>query len=190
MSVKKSIKLTANDKKVLHYLIEHGRMADSETARKLRITPQAILKIRTKLEKAGIIEGYRPMVNYKNLGVNVMAWTVVKYLPAVWEEYSESELNEKLRKHPYIIWGCRVPESDATHILLYGFRDLKQMDEHFMRIQTKLSKILDIKNIYSFSVEQLIKYSPQSLFHTILEDKDFFSESLFLDKLLSKKRKK
>jgi len=181
------IRLTNNDKKVLHFLIESGRMSDSDAGRKLGITPQAVLKIRQKLEKAGIIEGYRPKINYQKLGIKVMAWAVLKYLPVVWEEYTEDEIREKLNKHPYIIWGSRVPESDATHILLYGFKDMKQMDDHFMRIQTKLSNILEIKKIYPFSVEHLIKYSPQDLFHTTLLGKDFRSETLYSDKLLSKK---
>jgi len=83
------------------------------------------------------------------------------------------QIREKVRQHKYIIWGCRIPKSDATHILLYGFKDMKQMDKHFLRVQTKLSKILEIKKIYHFSVEQIIKDSPEGLFLTVLENKDF-----------------
>ena len=42
-------------------------MSDSDAARRLNVTPQAVLKIRNKLEKAGIIEGYTPKINYKKL---------------------------------------------------------------------------------------------------------------------------
>ena len=124
---KPSIRLTRNDMHVLKQLIGHGRISDSATAEKIGVTPQAVLKIRNKLEEAGIIESYMPKVNYKKLGINAMAWAVVRFLPATWGEYSEEQIREKVRQHRYIIWGCRIPESDATHILLYGFKDMKQM---------------------------------------------------------------
>ena len=183
-----SIRLTRNDKYVLKQLIEHGRISDSATAKKIGVTPQAVLKIRNKLEDAGVIEGYTPKINYKKLGINVMAWTVVRFLPATWEEYSEEQIRKKVIEHKYIIWGCRIPESDATHILLYGFKDMKQMDNHFLRVQTKLSKIIEIKKIYPFSVEQIIKDSPEELFRIILDKKDFFTDKLFKGSPLLKKR--
>ena len=37
------IRLTNNDKKVLHYLIEQGRVSDSYVAKKLKVTRQALL---------------------------------------------------------------------------------------------------------------------------------------------------
>lgn len=186
---KSSIRLTRNDKYVLRRLIEHARISDSSAAKEMGVTPQAVLKIRKKLEEAGIIEGYIPKINYKKSGVKVMAWALVRFLPAVWEEYSEAEIRETVRQHRYIIWGCRIPESDATHILLYGFRDIKQMDEHFLRVQTKLPKILEIKKIYPFSVDQVIKDSPEGLFHNILDEKDFFTDMLFKDSSLLIKKK-
>ena len=61
------------------------------------------------------------------------------------------------------------------------------MDEHFLRVQTKLSKIIEIKKIYNFSVEQVIKDSPLGLFYNILDEEDFFTQELFPgSKLLNK----
>jgi DNA-binding Lrp family transcriptional regulator len=181
---KVSIRLTRNDRYVLKQLIEHGRVPDSAAAREIGITPQAVLKIRNKLEEAGIIEGYSPKINYKLLGINVMALAIMKVLPAAWEVYSEADFRKKIQQNPYIIWGSRILKSDAAHILLYGFRDMKQMDEHFFRVQTKLAKIVEIKEIYSFSVDMILKNSPEGLFHKILEKKDFFTDSLFDDSSL------
>jgi len=184
-----SIRLTRNDRYVLKRLIEYGRIPDSSAAKEIGVTPQAVLKIRNKLEEAGIIEGYTPKINYEMLGIKVMAFTIMKILPAAWEEYSETDIREKIRQNPYIIWGCRILESDAAHILLYGFRDVKQMNEHFLRVQTKLAKIIEIKKIYSFSVDMIIKDSPEGLFYNILDKKDFFTEMLFNDSSLLIKKK-
>ena len=63
------------------------------------------------------------------------------------------------------------------------------MDEHFLRVQTKLPKILEIKKIYPFSVDQVIKDSPEGLFQNILDEKDFFTDTLFKDSSLLIKKK-
>lgn len=55
---KLSIRLTRNDKYVLRRLIEHARISDSSATKEIGVTPQAVLKIRKKLEETGIIEGY------------------------------------------------------------------------------------------------------------------------------------
>jgi len=181
------VRLTRNDKYVLRYLIDHGKVSDSEIAKKLHVSPQAVLKIRNKLDKLGIIEGFKPRINYKKLGINVMALAAIRILPAAWQEYTRAQINKKFSENAYIIWACRLPESDATHLLLYGFRDIKQMDDHFLRVQTKLARIVEIKHMHSFSVEQIIKDSPESLFRLTLENKDFYTDSLFKgSKLLNK----
>jgi Lrp/AsnC family leucine-responsive transcriptional regulator len=182
------IHLTKHEKKVLHKLMEDARVSDSSIAREMGISSQAILKIRHKLEDSGLVKGYKPIIDYKKLGINVMAWVVLKVLPDVWSEYSDSQIRDKIRHHPYVVWSCEIPEAEATHILLYGFRSLNEMDRHFIRVKTKLSKIFEIIKINPFSVEQIIKNSPTELFSIVLDDKDFFVDKLFSDsKYLSKK---
>jgi hypothetical protein len=65
-------------------------------------------------------------------------------LPGAWDHYSDAEISEKLRKHAYIIMAAKYPSSEATHILLYGFRDNKQMDEHFIKVRKNYIKSLNL----------------------------------------------
>lgn len=46
---KPPVRLTRNDRYVLKQLIDHGRISDSATAKKIGVSPQAVLKIRNKL---------------------------------------------------------------------------------------------------------------------------------------------
>jgi len=53
-------KLTANDKAVLKRILDLKKIPDSEIAKSMNLSPQAIFKIRSKLEDCGIIKGYMP----------------------------------------------------------------------------------------------------------------------------------
>ena len=49
-------KLTKNDQEVLKNIIKHAKIPDSEIAKRMKLSPQAVFKIRKKLEESGIIE--------------------------------------------------------------------------------------------------------------------------------------
>jgi DNA-binding Lrp family transcriptional regulator len=183
-----NIHLTKNDKHVLKEILEHGRISDSSIARGLGITPQAVVKIRNKLEDAGIIEGYVPRINYKKLGLDVMALVVVKLLPAVWEVYTEPQVQERIRLHQHIVWSCRVVGSDATHVFLYGFKDHRQMEEHFHKVQTKLNKAIEIKDMFTFSADKIIKDNPIELLRIVIDDEEYYHTILFREDAFSAKR--
>jgi len=68
-----SPKLTENDKEVLRQIIDHTKIPDSKIAESIGISPQAVFKIRAKLEQLGIIKGYTPIIDFKKLGIQVMA---------------------------------------------------------------------------------------------------------------------
>jgi DNA-binding Lrp family transcriptional regulator len=53
------MKLTKNEMVVLKSLIEKGRTSDADIARKLKISLQGVRKIRQKLERIGLIRGYK-----------------------------------------------------------------------------------------------------------------------------------
>jgi Lrp/AsnC family leucine-responsive transcriptional regulator len=175
-------KLTKNDQEVLKNLIKHAKIPDTEIAKKMGLSPQAVFKIRHKLEHKGIIKGYMPIIDLKKIGINVMALLVIKLTPEVWEQYTDQEISERIRKIPYVINAYRVPQSNVTHILLMGFRDIKQMDRYLIKMQTNFSKEVEIKRIYPFSIDKVITQSPIGLLYEILDKKEFRLNTFFLKK--------
>ncbi len=157
------LKLTRNEKTVLKSLIENGRVSDSEIAKKLGITAQAIGKIRRKLEKTGIIKGYSTNIDYEKLGIKAFAVALFKYSPNFIGKLSEEDIKDRVRG-PNIINFFRVPEGDVTHIVLYGFRSLDELDNYFHALQTERGHISEIRKLYVFSAKSLMKSSPQELF--------------------------
>lgn len=175
-------RLTKNDHEVLKSIIEHAKMPDSDIAKRMGISPQAVFKIRHKLEESGIIKGYQPVLDMKKLGIEAMALLVVRLTAQVWEQYTEQEIQERIRKIPYVIASYRVLQPDASHILLMGFRNLEQLDRHIAKLQTKFSKELELKHIYPFSTEKVITDSPVGLLYEILDKKEFPMEEFFLSR--------
>ena len=108
-------KLTKNDQEVLKHIIEHAKMPDTDIAKKLGLSPQAVFKIRHKLEEKGIITGYQPIISLKKLGIGVVCLMNIKFSSAVWSNLGEQELAERIRRIPYVISAYRIFSSQATH---------------------------------------------------------------------------
>lgn len=173
-------RLTKNDQEVLKSIIQQAKIPDTDIAKKMGISPQAVFKIRHKLEELGIIKGYTPILDLKKLGINVMALLVIKLLPEVWDNYSDAEIAERIKQIPYIVDAYRVPESNVTHILLMGFRDLEQMDRHLAKMQTRFAREVDIQHVYPFSTDKIITQSPIGLLYEVLDKREFPMDEFFL----------
>jgi Lrp/AsnC family transcriptional regulator, leucine-responsive regulatory protein len=174
--------LTKNDQKVLKEIIQGAKLPDTDIAKKMGLSPQAIFKIRHKLEDKGIIKGYQPILNLKKLGIKVMTLLIIKLTSEVWDSYSDEQISQRIKQIPYVINAYRVLEGTASHILVMGFRDLDQMDKYIVKIQTKFSREIEIKHIYPFSTDKVITESPVGLLYEILDKKEFPLNEFFLKK--------
>ena len=173
-------KLTKNDQEVLKNIIQQAKLPDSDIAKKMGLSPQAVFKIRHKLEEKGIIKGYQPILDLKKLGIEVMVMLIVKLTSEVWDEYTDSQIAERIKQIPYVIHAYRVLEAEASHIMLMGFQDLRQMDKYLARMQTKFAREIEIKHIYPFSTDKVITQSPVGLLYEILDKKEFPMNQFFL----------
>jgi Lrp/AsnC family leucine-responsive transcriptional regulator len=175
-------KLTKNDQEVLKNIILQAKIPDTEIAKKTGISPQGVFKIRKKLEDSGIIKGYSPIVDYKKLGINIMVFLIIKLTPDVWDNNSDDKISERIKQIPYVINAYRLAESNVTHILLMGFRDIEQMDKYLIKIQTKFSREIEIKHVYPFSVDKIIDQSPVGLLSENIDKKEYQLDEFFLKK--------
>ena len=166
------MKLTKNDRRVLSFLIENARTQDADIARSLNITPQAVGKIRRKLEANGIIKGYSTIVDYEEIGIKVLAIALFKFTPEARKTLlTEEDITERI-KGPQIINFYRVPEGDVTHIVTYGFRSLEELDRYFHILQTERGHISEIKRLYILSSKSLRKNSDRELFLKLISEMD------------------
>ena len=170
--MKQPMKLTKNEKLALKFLIKDGRISDVDISKKLKITTQAVGKIRRKLETLGVIKGYATDVDYGKIGINTFALTIMRLTLKSWEDLGELGIEKLLLKSPHIIKAYRIPEGSATHIAVYGFRDLDELDRFFqiMQVSSAYNQYVDLKKIYVFSNHSLVKDSPSQLFCKVIDE--------------------
>jgi len=165
------MKLTKNEKEVLKLLLDNGRISDIDMASKLKISTQAVGKIRKKLEDNGVIEGYSCNLNFEKLGLNNFALVLAKIKDKYWEKFGEVGGVEEIRKAPQAIFSCMPSGSDISLISLHCFKDAKEADRFFHLAKTRYSENHEIITTYPFSTLNLLCNSPKELFKLILNDK-------------------
>lgn len=164
------MKLTRNERRVLHLLIENGRASDAEIARDMKITPQAVGKIRKKLESEGVILGYSTSVDYEKLGIKVLAIAMFHFTAEARKTLlTEADITERI-KGEHIINFYRIPEGEVTHIVIYGFRSLEELDHYFHILQTERGHISEIKHLYILSAKSIRKNTDKELMIKALEE--------------------
>ena len=163
------MELTRNERRVLKFLIENGRATDTELSEKLNITSQAVGKIRRKLEDDGVIKRYTAVIDYEKIGIKVFAVALFKFVPEVWKTLKGENIDERLTGSN-IINFYRIPEGDVTHIVVYGFRNMDELDHYFHTLQTERGHISEIRKLYIFSAKSLKKDSPKDLYIKVLKE--------------------
>jgi DNA-binding Lrp family transcriptional regulator len=162
--------LTKNEKKTLNLLLENARISDSDIAKKLKISSQAVGKIRRKIEN-NLIESYTLNLNYSKLGIETLAISLAK-LTSEGMDKGELEIEQKLLDEPHIIQVYRLPSGNFTHIILYGFKDISELDNFFHSSKRKidLHRFIENREIFTFSNHSMIKNNAVQLFHKIIEE--------------------
>jgi len=164
------IQLTKNEKKTLKLLLKNSRITDIQIASELKISSQAVGKIRKKLELS-VIESYTINLNYYKLEIQTFAVTVAK-LTRDGLDKGELEVEQCFLKNPHIIRVYRVPQGSSTHIIMYGFKDMNELDSffHSVKMKNELHRFIETQNIYTFSYSSLIKNSPLQLFNKAIDE--------------------
>ena len=164
------MKLTKNEKKTLKMLLDNSRISDSEIASNLKISSQAVGKIRRKLETS-VIDSYSTNLNYSKLGIQTFAIAIAR-IKRNGLDKTEVEAERNLLKNANVINVYKVPKGSSTHFILYGFRDMNELDEFFHSTKTRreMHDLIEIQELLTFSHNSLIKNSPKQLFHKVVND--------------------
>jgi DNA-binding Lrp family transcriptional regulator len=163
------LKLSANEKAVINLLLENGRIHCTDMAKRIGVTPQAVGKIQDKLEKSGVIRGYATIVDYEKLGIEVFAVAFFRFKSGSWTRLEDEYIRIRV-KGPHMIRFYRFSEGDITHMVVYGFRSLKELDNYFHILQTERGHISELKKLYVLSPDSILKDSPNELIGKVLNE--------------------
>ncbi len=158
------LRLTKNEKFVLKELIGNGRVSDTSVAKKLKISVQAVRKIRKKFENNGIIKRYSAIIDYEKIGIKAFAIVQLK----ITEKGLKTKMD--LFDSPNIIGSFKLSETNITNIFIAGFASLEELDNYFAKIKEKYSGLIEIQKINVLSNSGLMRNSPMELLKKKVEE--------------------
>lgn len=166
LNLQKEVNLTGNDRKVIKILLKNSRARDVEIAEKLNISPQAISKIRKKLEVMGLIKRYSTEIDPIKLGVNSFALAIFEI-----SDLNQSKLdgfNNFISQN--IIHWTKILVTGNSYAGLFGFEDMQKLYVFFEQLQYHYSEIIVTKNIYTLYGDGFFKNSSKELFYKVISE--------------------
>jgi Lrp/AsnC family transcriptional regulator, leucine-responsive regulatory protein len=136
-------RLDATDRKIIGELTSEGRVSLAELGRRVSLSSPAVAERVQRLERAGVITGYRAEIDPRMLGYQLTA--IVRVKPAPGQLPRIPELAAEI---PQISECHRITGEDCFYITVY----LRSIDE--------LSGLLDRFLVYGETTTSLINASP------------------------------
>jgi Lrp/AsnC family transcriptional regulator, leucine-responsive regulatory protein len=136
-------KLDATDRKIIAELSTDGRVPMAELGRRVNLSPPAIAERVQRLERAGVITGYRAEIDPRALGYSLTA--IVRVKPAAGQL---SNIPELARQIPEVGECHRITGEDCFYLKVH----LRSIDD--------LSALLDRFLVYGETTTSIVNASP------------------------------
>ncbi len=138
----KTLTLDAVDWRILQELQEDGRITNVELSRRAGISPPPCLRRVRTLEKAGIIKGYRAVLDQKQLGFDVTMFAMVGL-------HSQAEADliafEQRVAHLNVVRECYMLSGEVDFLLKCVTPDLATAQDFVINELTSLPNVDSVK---------------------------------------------
>ena len=158
-----SLKLDSTDWRILRELQAEGRITNVELANRVGISAPPCLRRVRALEQAGVIDGYRALLDVKKLGFDVTAFAMVGL-----SSQAESDLlafEERVRGWP-LVRECYMLSGEIDFILKCVAPDLVSFQEFVIHDLTASPNVGSVKTALSIRCCKLEAGVPISSEHT------------------------
>jgi len=149
-SRRRSVVLDDIDMMILRRLAVYGKEGIRELARNLGKSPSTIAFRIKRLEREGVIRGYTTVIDYRKLGYQINAITLLQVDGAYIEELEEILTKEPNVKAVYDVTG----EYDIA--IITSFREIEDLDRFIKRI----IKIPHVKRSMTSIIFRVVKETP------------------------------
>jgi Lrp/AsnC family transcriptional regulator, leucine-responsive regulatory protein len=141
--VERPVKLDQIDRKIIGALAAEGRVPLAELGRRVNLSSPAVAERVQRLERSGVITGYRAEIDPRALGYSLTA--IVRVKPAAGQL---SKISELARQIPEVGECHRITGEDCFYLKVH----LRSIDD--------LSAVLDRFLVYGDTTTSLINASP------------------------------
>lgn len=132
------------DLKILRYLQDDGRMSLADLAQKVGLSPSPCLRRVRTLEEAGLITGYRALLDAKKLGLSLMALIGISMDQHTPERFANLETT--ISEIPEVLECLLITGQQSDYQLKVVIRD---MDAYQDLLLNKITRIQGVTGVHS-----------------------------------------
>ena len=132
------------DRQMLRILQEDGRISNQDLAERIGLSPSPCLRRLRTLEEAGLITGYRALLDAKKLGLSLMALIHISMDKHTPERFSNFETQVSLIAE--VLECLLITGQDADYQLKVVVRD---MDGYQDLLLNRLTRIEGVTGVHS-----------------------------------------
>lgn len=138
------MKLDRYDKQILQALQNNGRLSNQELADQIGLSPSPCLRRVRRLEEAGLIAGYRALLNARALELNLMAFIHISMDRHTPERFSNFE--HHVASYPEVLECHLITGQEADYVLKVVVAD---MDAFQSLLLERITRIEGVTGVHS-----------------------------------------
>jgi Lrp/AsnC family transcriptional regulator, leucine-responsive regulatory protein len=148
------------DRRLLEVLQREGRLSNVALAERVHLSPSPCLRRLKALEQAGVIDGYRAVLDREAIGLGLTVFVEIKV-----EGHSEdtaAAIEDAVAKMPEVV-SCHIVSGAADFLLEVVVPDLRAYERLLLGSLLKLPSISDVRS--NFAIREVKAASPLPLGH-------------------------
>ncbi len=138
------MKLDSYDRRILQVLQQDGRISNQDLADRIGLSPSPCLRRVRALEEAGIIAGYRAVLDAAKLGLNLIALVSISMDRHTPERFAR--FDEIVSGFPEVLECLLITGRDADYQLKVIVQD---MDAYQDLLLNKITRIEGVSGVHS-----------------------------------------
>jgi Lrp/AsnC family leucine-responsive transcriptional regulator len=138
------MKLDGYDRRILEVLQKEGRISNQELADRIGLSPSPCLRRVRALEEAGIITGYRALLDAQRLGFNLVALISISMDRHTPERFAR--FDTAIAAIPEVLECLLITGRDADYQLKVVVRD---MDAYQDLLLNKITRLEGVSGVHS-----------------------------------------
>jgi len=138
----KYMELDRYDRHILEVLQSDGRLSNQELADRIGLSPSPCLRRVRALEEAGLITGYRALVDAKKLGLSLMALLHISMDKHTPERFANFE--KKVAAQPEVLECLLITGQEADYQLKVIIRDMDAYQELLLNRITRIEGVTGV----------------------------------------------
>jgi len=140
------------DRQILQILQEDGRISNQDLADRIGLSPSPCLRRVRALEDAGIVTGYRALLNAKALGYSLMALIYISMDMHTPERFENFE--QQVRQISEVLECLLITGQDADYQIKVVVKDMDAFQELLLNRITRIQGVTGVHS--SFVLRKVI----------------------------------